>query len=104
VLANHRRQLKPVEIRHADVDQHDRDIGFEQLLQRLVRRAGLDQVIAELAEDHLIAKQLSRLVVDQQNVDLILGARIYSNCNSSNETTEALAHHLIRTSYGTRAS
>jgi hypothetical protein len=40
--------LKAVEIWHADIDQHDRDIALQQNLQSLICRAGLDQVFAEL--------------------------------------------------------
>ena len=36
MLADHRGQLEPVEIGHADVDQHDRDLVLQQLLERLV--------------------------------------------------------------------
>ena len=43
---------------------------FKQVLQRLPRRTGLDQVLAQLAQDDLVAEQLRRLIVDQQNVDL----------------------------------
>ena len=33
--------------------------------------ARLDQIFAELAQDHLVSEQLRRLVVDQQDVDLV---------------------------------
>jgi hypothetical protein len=71
VLADHRRQLEPVELRHADVDQDDGDILLEQLLERFARRGGLDQILAKLGENRLVAQQLGRLVVDQQNIDLV---------------------------------
>ena len=32
MLADHRRELEAVELRHADVDQHDRDVVLEQKL------------------------------------------------------------------------
>ena len=48
MLADHRRELEAVELRHADVDQDDRDVRLEQLLQRLAADARLDQVLAEL--------------------------------------------------------
>src|SRR5215469_11281074 len=72
VLADHRRQLKAVEIGHADIDQNDRHIAFQQQLQRLRRRAGLDQVLPDLVQDCFIAQQLGRLIVDQENVDFFL--------------------------------
>ena len=74
MLADHRGQLEAVEIGHADIDQHHRDIVFQQLLERFVGRAGLDQILPELAEDRLIAEQLARLIIDQQDIDLFLVA------------------------------
>ena len=38
MLADHRRQLEAVEVRHDDVDQHDGDVVLQQMLQRLVGR------------------------------------------------------------------
>ena len=32
MFADHRGEFEPVELRHADVDQHHRDIGLEQML------------------------------------------------------------------------
>ena len=34
MLADHRRQLEPVELRHAYVDEDDRDLVLEQVLER----------------------------------------------------------------------
>ena len=36
MLADHRGELEAVELRHADVDQDDRDLVLEQMLQRLL--------------------------------------------------------------------
>ena len=72
MLADHGRELKAVELRHADVDQHDRDVVLEQKFQRLARRARLDQVLAETAQNLLVGEQLRGLIVDQQNVDLVV--------------------------------
>ena len=71
MLADHGGQLEAVEARHDDVDQHDGDVGLEQDAERLVRRAGLDQVLAQFAENDLVGEQLGGLVVDQQDVDLV---------------------------------
>ena len=49
---------------------------LQQLLERLARRVGPDQVLAELPQDHLVAQQLRRLVVDQQNVDLVVDVAV----------------------------
>ena len=60
MLADHCRELEPVEIRHADVDQDDGDLGLEQIFERLATGRGLDQVLAELTQDHLIAREAFR--------------------------------------------
>src|SRR5262249_17958621 len=72
MFAYHRGQLKAVEIGHADIDQHDRDVALQQDLQGFRRRAGLDQVLTELRQDRLIVQQFGWLVIDQQDVDLFL--------------------------------
>ena len=74
MFADHRRQLEAIEVRHDDIDQHDGDLVSQQVLQRLVGRVRLDEVLAELGKDHLIAHQLGRLVVDQQDVDRLARA------------------------------
>ena len=72
MLADHRGELEAVEVRHADVHQDDRDLRLQQILQRLLAGRGLDQVFVELMQDDLVAQQLGRLVVDQQDVDLVV--------------------------------
>src|SRR6185312_2152430 len=71
VLADHLGELKAVELRHADVDQHHRDVVLEQKRQRLARRRRLHQVLVELAQNDLVGKQLFRLIVDQKDVDFL---------------------------------
>ena len=61
MLADHRGELEAVEIRHADVDQDERDLVLEQVLERLARRGGLEQVLADLGEHDLVAQQLRLL-------------------------------------------
>ena len=46
MLADHRRELEAVELRHADVDQDDRDLVLEQLLQRFLAGRRLDEILA----------------------------------------------------------
>ena len=70
MFADHRGQLEAVEFGHAYVEKHDRNVRLEKQLQRSTCGAGLDKVLAELVEDGLVAEQLGRLIVDQQNVDL----------------------------------
>jgi hypothetical protein len=72
VLADHRRQLEPVQLGHAHVHEDDGNILFQQLLERLPGRSRLDESLAEIGENRLIAQKLGRLVVDQQDVDLVV--------------------------------
>ena len=72
MLADHGGELETVELGHAHVDQHDGDVLFQQEHERFARRVRLEEILAELAENHLIAQQLCRLVIDQQNVDFVV--------------------------------
>ena len=69
--ADHRGQLVAVEIRHADVGQHDRDLVLQQRLERLAGRVGADQLLAELGEDGVVGEQLRRLIVDDEDLDRV---------------------------------
>jgi hypothetical protein len=69
--ADHLRQLETVQVRHADIDQHDRDFGFQQIGQGFVGRGDGDQVLVQLGEHDLVAEQLSRLIVHKQDIDAI---------------------------------
>src|SRR5262249_61440279 len=68
MLADHRRQLKAVELGHADVDQDDRNLVLEQEFERFLGRSGLEQPLAGPGKNRLVAQQLGRLIVDQQDV------------------------------------
>ena len=72
MLADHRRQLEAVELRHAHVDEDDRNLLLEQVFQRFLGRSGFDQPLVQPGEDGLIAQELGRLVVDQQDIDLVV--------------------------------
>ena len=54
MLTDHLRQLETVELRHADVHQHHGDVVLEQMFKRLLAGRGLDQVFAEVLQNHLI--------------------------------------------------
>ena len=41
MLADHLGELEAVEVRHADIDQYDRDVGLQEMLERLVAEAAL---------------------------------------------------------------
>jgi uncharacterized protein YihD (DUF1040 family) len=71
MLPDHRRELEAVEIRHAHVDQNQRDLILEQALERLARRAGLEEPLADLRKHDLVAQQLCFAVVNEEDVDLV---------------------------------
>ena len=67
--SDHGRQFKTVELRHAHVDENHRNIRLQQVLQGFPRRARLDQVRFQTAENGLVGEQLCGLIIDQQDVD-----------------------------------
>jgi len=72
MFADHRRQLEAVELGHANVHEDDGNVMLEEVFERLFGRGGLDQPLAQLGENRLVAQELGRLVVDQQDIDLVL--------------------------------
>jgi len=36
VFPDHRREFEPIQFRHANIDQNNRDLGLQQILQRLL--------------------------------------------------------------------
>ena len=61
MLADHRGQLEPVEVRHADVHEDDRDMSvLRRCSSASLAEPGLDEVLAELAEDRLVGRAASR--------------------------------------------
>ena len=69
MIADHRRELEAVELRHDDVDQHDGDVVAQQVIEGFPRRARGNEVLAQLLEDRTIGEQLRRLIVDEKDVD-----------------------------------
>ena len=55
----------------------------QQLLERLAPRAGLDQVFAELLQDHFVTEQLRRLIVDEKNIYRIRDCDPYATTDLS---------------------
>ena len=68
VAADQFHKLETVLLRHADIDQDNRDVGAQEMLQRLPRRLGHEQVLFKVLEDNLVAQQLRRLVVHEKDV------------------------------------
>src|SRR5499425_1853795 len=64
MLANHRGQLEAVEFGHAHVHEDDGDVMLEEVFERLFGRGSLDEPLAELGQDSLVAQEFGWLVVD----------------------------------------
>ena len=102
MIVDHRRGLEAVHARHADVEQHHRELVLHQARERLHARARADEVLAELAQDRFVGQQPRRLVVDQQDVDLVRawrGSRALSSalsCETVMQCVQRCSH--IRTS------
>jgi hypothetical protein len=73
MLSDQRRELKAIKLRHADIDKDDRHLVPEELLQSFFSRLGLDEIVTQGLQDHLIGEKLRWLVVNQENVDLVFG-------------------------------
>jgi hypothetical protein len=99
MVADHRGELEAVEFRHAHVDENDSDIVLQEELQGFARRGCFDQVLVELAEDHLIGQKLIGLIVHQKDVDLFayLGAGfVVHDCRLSGAATSAARTEAVR--------
>ena len=81
MLAQHGGKFEAIEMRHADVSQNDRDLGLQQLRQRVSRGRDLDQVLAKILQDRFVGEKLSRGVVHQQDVDRLVWAHDHLRLN-----------------------
>ena len=72
MIADHGGKLKPVQFRHADVDQNDRYFVLEQVFQRFAAGGGDNEIFTELLENDLIGQKLGRLIVDQKDIYLFM--------------------------------
>ena len=72
MLADHVGELEAVEFGHADVHEDDSDVVLEEDIEGLFGGRGLDEVLAEVAEDDLIAEELGGLVVHHEDVDFLI--------------------------------
>ena len=75
VLAHHRGQLESVELGHDDVDQDDRELGLEQVLERFAAGSRGHQRRIDAAQNRAVGQQLGRLIVDQQDADVVAQRR-----------------------------
>src|ERR1700716_2145821 len=68
------RRLETVHSRHADIEQHHGEFLAHELVQRVEPRVSAYQVLPQLAQHRLVREQPRRLVIDQQDVYLLVGA------------------------------
>ena len=76
VLADHARELEAVEVGHVDIHQHDGDIGAQKMVEGLAGGIGDQEILAQFLEDGFVGQQLCRLVIDQQDIDLVVPVHI----------------------------
>ncbi len=74
-FADQRRGLEPVQLRHLDVEQDEREIVREQLPQRFLARPRGDQLLPERLEYRLEGQQPPGLVVYKEDVDRLMHRR-----------------------------
>ena len=72
MLVDQRRGLEAVHARHVDVEQDRRVIRLHQPRERFRARARVHEVLPEHGQDRVVAHQPRRLVVDEQDVDLVV--------------------------------
>jgi len=65
------RRVEAVHARHLDVEQDDRELTRQQVLERLFARIGADQRLRERLEDRFERQQVLRAIVDEQDVDFV---------------------------------
>jgi hypothetical protein len=65
MLSDERSEFEAIEVRHADVDQGQSDVGREKAAECLLAGARLDQIFAEVSQDCLIGQELCGLIVDE---------------------------------------
>ena len=78
MLPDHLGELEPVQIRHADVHQNNGNLVLEQLFERLLAGRGLDQLLSQILENHLVCHQFGRVIIDQQDADFLVWVACHS--------------------------
>ena len=71
VLTYDFRQFEPVDFRHADSHEHDRNFRPEQMAQCLAGGVCLEQIHIQVGQDRLVDEKLCGLVVNEQDVHLL---------------------------------
>jgi hypothetical protein len=71
VLVDQLRRFEAVHVRHADVEQHEREFTIHQVLERLAPGARAHQIQTQVAQDRAIRHQPLRLVIHEQDADFL---------------------------------
>ena len=67
--------LKPVQARHLDVQQDEREVAPQELPERLLARGGGDQLVPERGEDRLQRHHVRGVVIHQQDAGALRRGR-----------------------------
>src|SRR5262249_54995385 len=63
-------EFKAVNFGHGHIHKDDSHIGFQENLEGLPPRIGLEQVLAEFHEHDFVSQQFRRLIIHHEDVDL----------------------------------
>ena len=75
-------RLEAVHLRHADIEQHHRELFAQKLVERVGARVREHQILPEIAQDGLIGEQPCRLVIDQQDVHPVIDSHGTLGCEA----------------------
>ena len=70
VLLDQRRGLEAAHARHLHVEQDQREVALQDVLERLVTGVSLHQAVAERPQDGLQRQQIGGVVIDHQDAGL----------------------------------
>ena len=86
-LADERRRLESVEVRHLDVEEHERAVVVQEEAERLATRARFDQPFPERLEHRLEREQIGLAIVDDENGQRSRPSRICHRAREHNAGT-----------------
>src|SRR5215510_3963764 len=84
MIADHRCQLKTVDVGHIDVDKDDGDVMLQQELKSLGGVACAQQIFADILEDRSICQKLRGLIVDKKYVDFFIEHGVLALSDATN--------------------
>src|SRR6202000_399988 len=68
MLADDIRELKSIDVRHADIHENNGNIVLQKDVQSLRGRSGLNEIGVQSLKNHLVTEELGRLVVHHEDV------------------------------------